>query len=230
VATVLGVVAVSVTNPSDGVALNRNTGGMLGLGLVGLVIAGLQLSRARRGGPDEYFEVREDGVVHATARRVRGWGWDEVTAMTLAVRARENGLSRTLGTGFRCVLAFGDGARVKIDGLAQDPNALVRAVREHRPDVPVTDGMNGLRRLGPWWLAFGAGFLVAGIWMLVTIFNSNSVQDVTDANGNVTETQISTVSDTGYLFLGIGILVCLIGLGVSVSMFTAHLAAKRRLG
>lgn len=78
--------------------------------------------------------------------------------------------------------------------------------------------------------AFGAGFLVAGIWMLATIFNSSTVQDVTDANGNVAESQISTVSDTGYLFLGIGILVCLNGLGVGVSMFTSHLATKRRLG
>jgi hypothetical protein len=66
--------------------------------------------------------------------------------------------------------------------------------------------------------------------MLVTVLNSSTVQDVTDANGNVTETQISTVSDTGYLFLGIGILVCVVGLGVNVSMFTAHLATKRRLG
>ena len=228
-ATVLGVFAVSVTNPGDGVALNRNAGAVIGLGLVGLVIAGRQLSRAWRGGSDEYFEVRDDGIVHSTARKVRGWGWDEVASVTLAVRARETGLSRTLGTGFRCVLVFGDRSRLKIDGLAQDPNALVRAVREHRPDVPVTSGMNGLRRLGPWWLAFGAGFLVAGIWMLMTIFNSSTVKDVTDANGNVTETQISTVSDTGYLFLGIGILVCVIGLGVSVSMFTAHLATKRCL-
>jgi hypothetical protein len=80
----LGVFAVSITNPSDGVVLNRNAGGMLGLGLVGLGIAGLQLGRAWRGGSGEYFEVREDGIVHATARRVRGWGWDEVTAVTLA--------------------------------------------------------------------------------------------------------------------------------------------------
>jgi hypothetical protein len=203
---------------------------MLGLGLVGLVIAARQLSRARRGGSGEYFEVREDGIVHANARQVRGWGWDEVTAVTINFRARENGLSRMLGTGFRCVLAFDDGTRVRIDGLAQNPHALVSAVREHRPDVPVTDGMNGMRKLGAWWLAIASVCLAAGIWMLVTILNSSAVQDVTDANGNVTETQISKVSDNGYLFLGIGMLACVIGLAVSVAMFTAHLANKRRLG
>jgi len=228
VATVLGVFMVSTVDPSAGYALNRNAGAMLGLGIVGLVIAAVQLGRAWRGGSDEYFEVREDGIVHANARQVRGWSWDNVTAITFAVRARENRLSRALGTGLRCVLTFGDGARVRIDGLAQNPHALVAAVREHCPDVPVTDGMTGLRRLGAWWLAFTAVFLVAGVWMLVTVLNSNTVQDVTDASGNVTETEISTVSDTGYVFLAIGLLVCVIGLCVSVPMSVVHLATKRR--
>ena len=230
VATVAGVYLVIITDPSAGVVLNRNAGAVLGLGIVGLVIAARQLLRAWRGGADEYFEVREEGIVYADARQVRGWSWDNVTAMTLAFRARENGLSRALGTGFRCVLTFGDGARVAIDGLTENPEGLASAVREHCPDLPVTPGANGLRRLGAWWLAFGAVFLVAGAWMLVTILNSTTVQDVTDANGNVTENEISTVSDTGYLLLGIGAIVCAIGLVVSAAMFVSYLATKRRSG
>ncbi|QUQ64286.1 hypothetical protein [Kutzneria sp. CA-103260] len=45
-------------------------------------------------------------------------------------------------------------------------------MREQCPDVPVTDGMTGLRRLGAWWLAFTAAFLVAGIWMLATVVSA----------------------------------------------------------
>ena len=48
------------------------------------------------------------------------------------------------------------------------------------------------------------------------------------ANGSVTETQISTVSDTGYLFLGIGMLVCFVGLIVSVSLFVSSRSVRRR--
>ncbi|MEV5721803.1 hypothetical protein AB0L41_48805 [Amycolatopsis mediterranei] len=229
VATVLGTYLVIITDPSAGFVLNRNAGAMLGLGLVGLALAARQLTRAWRGGSGEYYEVREDGILHANARQVRGWRWDDVTKVTLTFRTQENGLSRALGTGFRCVLTFADGARIRIDGLAENPHALVSAVREHRPDLPVTSGTNGLQRLGAWWLAFAAVFLAAGIWMLMTVLGSNTVQDVTDANGSVTETQISTVSDTGYLFLGIGMLVCFVGLIVSVSLFVSSRSVRRRL-
>jgi uncharacterized membrane protein len=103
----------------------------------------------------------------------------------------------------------------------------VSALRKYRPELPITPGLNGLHRLGAWWLAFAAAFLAAGIWMLATIIGSNSVQDVTDANGSVTEIQTSTVSDSGYVFLGIGILVCLAGLAMSVSLFYGYLKNKR---
>ncbi|NUR63559.1 MAG: hypothetical protein HOV87_33600 [Catenulispora sp.] len=92
----------------------------------------------------------------------------------------------------------------------------------------ITDGLNGMRRLGAWWLAFAAAFLAAGIWMLTTITNSSSVQDVTDANGSVTETQTYNVSDSGYLFLGIGLLVCAFGLIFSVIMFFISRPVKQR--
>ena len=46
----------------------------------------------------------------------------------------------------------------------------------------------------------------------------------------MTETQISKVSDTGYLFLGIGMLVCVAGLGLSVSMFYSYLISRPRRG
>lgn len=228
VVTPLGVLLVSVTDSSDGAVAQRNAGAVLAIGLVGLVIGALQLNRASRGGRDEYFEVREEGIVHANAFGVGGWSWDEITAITLTARIRENGLSRALGTGIRCVVTFSDGARVRIDGLAENPQALVRAVRDNCPGVPVTDGMNGMRRLGTWWLAFAAAFLAAGIWMIMTIVTSTSTQDVTDANGSVTETEISHVSDSGYMLLGIGLLVCAVGLIFSVVMFFTSRAVRQR--
>jgi hypothetical protein len=216
VASVLGAFDFAITDPSDGVGPNKTVGVVIGVGLCGLAIAAVQLSRAWRGGSDEYFEVREHGLIHADARQIRGWQWEAVTNVNIAVRARENNLSRALGTGLRCVISFEDGSRARFDGLTANTGGLTGALRERCDAGLFTDGLNGARRLGAWWLVFAAVFLAGGVWMVLTIVSSTPDQDAADPG---------TVSDTGYLFLALGMLVCLVGLITSVSFY---LTARKR--
>lgn len=217
-----GVFLFGITDPSDGYGPNKTVGVALGVGLCGLVLGVRQLSKAWRGGSDEYFEVREEGLVHATANQIRAWNWDAVTNVTIAARPRETNLSRALGTGFRCVIRFEDGSRTRLDGLTANTQAVTKALREHCDPALFTDGMNGVRRLGAWWLAFAAVFLAGGIWIVVTITNSSYEQLSPDGS---TATEVQTVSDTGYLFLAVGLLVCLVG---TISSVLFYFTARRR--
>jgi len=64
-------------------------------------------------------------------------------------------------------------------------------------------------------------FLAAGIWMIVTIANSKSEQIVETSSGS-TAIEISTVSDAGYVWLAVGLVVCLLGLITSASFYFAY--------
>jgi hypothetical protein len=226
VASALGWFLFTITDPADGVGPNRTVGAWIALGLCGLVIGAVQLSKAWRGGSDEYFEVREHGLLHANARQIRAWQWDAVTKVTINVNARQSGLARALGTNFGCAITFEDGSKTRLDGLATDAPAVARALREHCDPALFTDGMKGIRRLGAWWLAFAAAFLAGGIWIVVTIANSSYEVVSSDGSGTVA-TEVQTVSDTGYVFLGLGLLVCFLGLVTSLAFyFTARWTAK----
>ncbi|HEY0496601.1 MAG TPA: hypothetical protein VGD48_12730 [Kutzneria sp.] len=210
VGAVLGVYLFVNVDYTVSYAINRNVGVTLGIGLVGLWMAAVSLGRAIRGGSDEYFEVREHGIVHATARQVRGWTWDSIDDVVISRPLRETALSRRLGAG-RSLVSFDDGHKARFDGTADNREALEAAIRARFPGAVRNDRLDGLRRLGAWWLAFAAVFLAAGIWMVVTIAGSKSEQIVATDSGS-TAIEVSTVSDAGYLWLAVGLVVCFAGL------------------
>lgn len=214
-----GVLLLITVDDTVSYAANRTIGVAVGIGLVGLVIAAMSLSRAIRGGSDEYFEVREHGIVHATARQVRGWTWDSISDVVISRPVRETRLSRGLGNG-RSLVSFDDGNKARFDGTAADREALEAAIRARFPGVVRSDRLDGLRRLGAWWLAFAAVFLAAGIWMVVTIAGSKSEQIVDNGSGS-TAIEISMVSDAGYVWLAVGLVVCLAGLITSLVLYSA---------
>ncbi|GAB2700578.1 hypothetical protein GCM10010442_18090 [Kitasatospora kifunensis] len=84
---------------------------LIGLGLAGVYIAVTQALRAVRGGPAEYFEVRERGLIHGFRRGPTVFAWDRVTAITIRTAERDTALGRQLGIGYRCVLRSADGRR-----------------------------------------------------------------------------------------------------------------------
>jgi hypothetical protein len=217
VGTVLGGYLFVTVDDTVSYAINRNVGVTLGIGLVGLVIAAFSLGRALRGGSDEYFEVREHGLVHATARQVRGWTWDSVDDLVISRPVRETALSRRLGSG-RALVSFDNGQKARFDGTVADREGLEAAIRSRYPGVVRSDRMDWTRKLGAWWLAFAAVFLAAGIWMVVTIAGSQSEQIVDNGSGS-TAIEISTVSDAGYAWLAVGLVVCFVGLIGSMACY-----------
>lgn len=215
---VLGVYLFVNVDDTVSYAANRTVGAAIGVGLVGLWIAAVSLGRAFRGGSDEYFEVRQHGIVHATARQVRGWTWDSITDVVISRPLRETALSQRLGTGHRGLVSFDDGRKARFDGTVDNREALEAAIRSRYPGSVRSDRMEWARRIGAWWLAFAAVFLAAGIWMVVTIANSKSEQIVDTGSGS-TAIEISTVSDAGYVWLAVGLVVCAAGLITSIALY-----------
>ncbi|MEU2225567.1 hypothetical protein [Streptomyces sp. NPDC018347] len=97
---------------------NRASGLLLGLALGTVAIAVTQAARALRGERGEYFEVRQDGLVHGSQRGVAGWSWNRVTSLHVDGDA-VNGIATRLGNGYRIEIGLDDGTRLRTDGLAQ---------------------------------------------------------------------------------------------------------------
>ncbi|MFC0546138.1 hypothetical protein [Kutzneria chonburiensis] len=220
VGTVLGGYLFVTVDDTVSYALNRNVGVTLGIGLVGLWIAAISLGRALRGGSDEYFEVRQHGLVHATARQVRGWTWDSIDDLVISRSLKETALSQRLGGG-RVLVSFDNGQKARFDNTTADRYALEDAIRSRYPGVVRAERMDWARKVGSWWLAFAAVFLAAGIWMVVTIANSKSEQ-IVDTGSGTTAIEITTVSDAGYVWLAVGLVVCALGLITSASFYFTY--------
>ena len=61
----------------------------------------------------------------------------------------------------------------------------------------------------------------SGIWMVVTIAGSKS-EEIVDTGSGSTAIEISTVSDAGYVWLAVGLVVCFVGLITSGSFYFAY--------
>lgn len=183
---------------------SRVVGAVLGVTLVGLYIGIAQLAALRRGGTREYFEVREHGLVHAGRREISGWSWDKITRITIATRGAETGLSRQLGSGYRAVLGFADGGRLRFDGLTRDHAGLGRVVLSRCPDAERRTGEEWLRERGGLLLAL-AGLCLAGA-AGAAVYLANLAED-TPFDGVVVFATIAAA---------VGVLAALILLGLFV--------------
>ncbi|WP_168200607.1 hypothetical protein [Allokutzneria sp. NRRL B-24872] len=151
-------------------SIDRTIGIGMGVVVVGVLGGTWLLVKALRGGLNEVFEVHEHGLVH----NGRSWRWEQVVSIDSGHPPQQNGATRLLGTGHRCVVRFDDGQRIRFDGLTLESDRLESLVRHHCP----TAGPQPHHEQR--WRRFGAGWLVVGLLLLgsvVAMFVNLAVND-----------------------------------------------------
>ncbi|MPY55214.1 hypothetical protein [Streptomyces acidicola] len=204
----LGVWGVSATGDGSPGG-NKAIGLLLGLALGAVAIAVTQITRAVRGEPGEYFEVRQRGLVHGSRRGVAGWSWDRVTSLRVEGDA-VNSLATRLGNGYRIVISLEDGRQLRADGLTGGAADLGRALLTRCTHVALVPRV-------PWYGRTAGGLLLAGAaacaaavaaQILYIADHPDKEHKVSTALGMAVVSSEPGISDTGYAFLAIGILVC----------------------
>lgn len=226
----LGLWGLSTAGSSSGSAGgNKAIGVVTGLALVALYVAVTQTLRALRGGPGEYFEVRERGLVHGSRRGADGWTWDRVVSITIPSDPKPNAIAQRLGNDYRCTLALDDGTRLRIDGHATGPVELARAVLRNCPDAVRLAGDEWQRRASGWFLAGAAAFLATVIAIVTYIADHpDTTRRVTEANGSTSLQDVPGISDGMVMAFALGLAVCAVGALTCVLLFVRYRWYRRR--
>lgn len=200
----------------------RALGIVIGLGLSGLWLGTTQTVRALRGGAGEYFEVRENGLVHGNARGVKGsWAWSRITTITTRPGGGAVGaLARRFGGDYRCVLGTADGRRVRVDGLAAGASSLGNAVIDRCPHARMLDPDGWTRRAGGR-LLLGFAACVGGIVVMVRYITGHpDYEKVTvEASGMVHREFVRGLDDGTIEALAAGVAACGLGAVVLLALF-----------
>ncbi|WP_093893338.1 hypothetical protein [Streptomyces sp. Ncost-T10-10d] len=218
----LGVWGVSATG--DGSAgSNRAIGLLLGLALGAVAIAATQIARALRGEPGEYFEVRRGGLVHGSRRGAAGWSWNRVTSLHVDGDA-VNAIATRLGNGYRIVIDLDDGTRLRADGLPERAADLGRALLTQCPHVALKPRIPWYGRAGGWPLAGAAVCAAAVAAMILYMADHPDRERRIPGGGGMTIVQTeSGISEVGYAFLAIGMLVCAI---TAITLVVAYVRGR----
>ena len=110
----------------------RLNGVVAGGGLVAVLIAMRYLWKALRGGRGEYYEVREHGIVHGTAKGAEAWRWVDIAGVR-EIQMQETEWRQFLGATYLCRIRLRDGRRFSVTGLTENHTALGAALVEHCP-------------------------------------------------------------------------------------------------
>ncbi|MFE7465371.1 hypothetical protein ACFU6R_14900 [Streptomyces sp. NPDC057499] len=189
---------------------NKAVGLLLGLALGASIIAVTQIARALRGERGEYFETHEEGLVHGSRRGARGWSWNRVTSLHVDGDA-VNGLATRLGNGYRIEIGLDDGTRLRTDGLAEHAGDLGRVLLTRCPHVALKPRIPWYGRAGSWLLVAAAACVAAVPAMIFYIVDHPDREHRISAGTGMTMVRTEPgISEAGYAFLSIGMLVCTI--------------------
>ncbi|MGW1159668.1 hypothetical protein ACWD48_15895 [Streptomyces sp. NPDC002519] len=206
----LGVWGWSATGGEGSPGSNKAIGLLIGLALGAVAIAANQIARAVRVEPGEYFEVRQGGLVHGSRRRTAGWTWNRVTSLHVAGDA-VNALATRLGNGYRIEIGLDDGTRLRADGLTGRAADLGRALLTQCPHIALKPRIPWYGRAGAWPLAGAAACAAAVPAMILYIVDHPDKERRIPGGGGLTIVQTEPgISEAGYAFLSIGMLVCAI--------------------
>ncbi|MFY4723319.1 hypothetical protein [Streptomyces sp. LaBMicrA B280] len=214
----LGVWGLSAVDEGSAGA-SRAVGLLIGLALGAVWVAAVQIRRALRGAPGEYFEVRELGLVHGSRRGADGWTWDRVTALHVEGDAVSR-LATRLGNGYRVEIAFDDGRRLRTDGLAAGAGDLGRVLLARCPGVALRPRIPWWGRAGGWLLAWAAlcVLALAGQVLYLADHPDHERRERTAA-GVATVTDVPGLSGAGYALLACGMTACFIAAITFVILF-----------
>lgn len=203
---------------------NKATGLLLGLALGAIAIATTQIARALRGERGEYFEVRQGGLVHGSQRSTAGWSWNRVTSLHVDGDA-VNALAIRLGNGYRIEIDLDDGTRLRTDGLAERAGDLGRALLTRCPHVALKPRIPWYGRAGSWPLAGAAACAAAIAAMIFYIADHPDKEHRISAGEGMTMVQSTEpgISEAGYAFLAIGMLVCAIA---AITLLIAYVRGR----
>lgn len=191
------------------------------LPLVGLPIAVVQLTRLRRSGRNGVYQLYENGLAHRAAGRTRSWTWQQVAVLRAGPDALDSQpavvpverLVRRLGWHFRCAVRFTDGATIRIDGYTADGPVIARALLTHCSDaVPARSARRGPRTLLAT-LPVAVAAFASGTVLLYRHMNSTAADDIVGGE---------------LVALALGMIVCLVGLVLSLTVFIMVLVALMR--
>ncbi|KAA2262286.1 hypothetical protein F0L68_13475 [Solihabitans fulvus] len=221
---ILAVVAIGGGDDHPRLGSGRASGFAAGLALCGLVIGGWYLFRALRAGSDEYIEVREHGLVHAT-RKISLWSWDLVSDVRLRHNDKAVSTGSGLGVHYWCTVLFKGGGRISFNGLTDRHVQLGKAILAN-VDLPVR--LRPARKeLRWWWLAIAAVCVGAGLW-IVDYINSHPDTEQRIAHSNYTElVTVPGIGGTGITVLSIGLVVVGFGALFSLVMFVRAMVNRR---
>ncbi|MEV7796929.1 hypothetical protein AB0O68_33960 [Streptomyces sp. NPDC087512] len=218
----LGVSGWSATGEGSA-GSNRAIGLLLGLALGAIAIAATQITRALRGERGEYFEVRQGGLVHGSQRGSTGWSWNRVTSLHVDGDA-VNGLATRLGNGYRIEIDLDDGTRLRTDGLSERAGDLGRALLTQCPHVALKPRIPWYGRAGGWLLVGAAACAAAIPAMIFYIVDHPDKEHRTYSGQGMTVVSTEPgISEAGYAFLSIGMLVCAIA---AITLFIAYVRGR----
>ncbi|GGV95934.1 hypothetical protein GCM10015535_64470 [Streptomyces gelaticus] len=206
------------------VGSNKAIGLLLGLALGALAIAATQIARALRGERGEYFEVRRGGLVHGSQRGAAGWSWNRVTSLHVDGDA-VNGLATRLGNGYRVEIDLDDGTRLRADGLTERAGDLGRVLLTQCPHVALKPRIPWYGRAGSWLLAGAAACAAAIAAMIFYITDHPDKEHRIPAGEGMIMVQSTEpgISEAGYFFLTMGMLVCAI---TAVTLVIAYVRGR----
>ncbi|QLJ00308.1 hypothetical protein HZZ00_04465 [Streptomyces sp. NEAU-sy36] len=206
---------------------NRAIGLLIGLAVGAVWVAVTQIVRALRGEPGEYIEVRELGLVHGSRRGAAGWTWDRVTSLHVEGDA-VNRVATRLGNGYRIEIGFDDGRRLRADGLTAYAADLGRVLLARCPQVALRPRVPWWGRAGGWLLVWAALCLLGIVGQILYIVgHPDHVHRVRTALGMATVTDAPGISDTGYVLLTFGMLLCFVAAVTFVVLFVRGRAYRR---
>ena len=113
--------------------------GLIVLGVFGLIVGAVLLSRASRS-KDERFDLYENGIVHRLGATVSAIPWADIASAEQQGIKKVSAIPRLPGVEYRCVLRLRDGRRLGFGTYTTDAFALADRIEAAVRSTATTSG------------------------------------------------------------------------------------------